>query len=67
MSEVQKPKEFTDAEAEAFTQYLTTLKKSRKKTLVEALLETTFGQSLIEEWVKKKGPQLREICYRKRA
>jgi len=53
LSKVQKPKEFTDAEAEAFTRYLTTLEKPKKKTLVEALLETPSGKALIEEWIKR--------------
>jgi hypothetical protein len=49
------PKEFTDAEAEAFIRYLTEMEKQKKKTLVDALLETPFGKSLIEEWIRKKG------------
>jgi len=52
---IGKPRELTDAEAEAFTRYLTTIEKPKKKTLVEALLETDFGRNLIEEYVKKKG------------
>jgi len=55
LSKVQKPKEFTDAEAEAFTRYLTTLEKPKKKTLVEALLETPFGKQLIKEYCRRKG------------
>jgi len=49
----RKPKEFTDAEAEAFIRYLTTIEKPRKKTLVEALLETPIGRNLIQEWIVK--------------
>jgi len=52
---IEKPKGFTDAEAEAFTRYLTTLEKPKKKTLVEALLETEFGRSLMEEYCRRKG------------
>jgi len=55
MNDIAKPREFTDAEAEAFIRYLTTIEKRKKKTLVDALLETPFGKSLIEEWVRKKG------------
>lgn len=52
----EKPKEFTDAEAEAFVRYLTKIEKPQKKTLVEVLLETPFGKSLIEEFIQlKKG------------
>lgn len=49
---VEKPKEFTDAEADAFTRYLTKIPKAKKKSLVEALLETDFGRNLIGEWKK---------------
>jgi len=51
---IGKPREFTDAEAEAFTRYLTTVDKHKKKSLVDALLETPIGKNLIEEWIKKR-------------
>lgn len=38
---------------------LTTIEKPKKKTLVEALLETQAGQSLIEEYLKKKKKGLK--------
>jgi len=50
---IGKPREFTDAEAEAFTRYLTKIEKYKKKTLVDVLLKTPFGRKLIQEWVKK--------------
>ena len=52
---IVKPREFTDAEAEAFTRYLTQIEKPRKKSLIDALLDTPYGKSLIEEWLRKKG------------
>lgn len=58
-AKIEKPKEFTDAEAEAFVRYLTEIEKPRKKTLVEVLAETTFGKSLIEEYLKKKAKWLK--------
>jgi len=56
-SKIGKPQEFTDAEAEAFIRYLTRIEKKRKKSVVDALLETPFGRNLIQEWVirVKKG------------
>lgn len=42
---IPKPKQFTDAEADAFTRYLTKIPKAKKKSLVEALLETPFWQN----------------------
>ena len=52
---IKKPREFTDAEAEAFTRYLTTIEKPRKKTLVNVLLGTDFGRNLVQEYLEKKG------------
>jgi len=51
---IGKPRELTDAEAEAFIRYLTQIEKPKKKTLVDALLETPIGKNLIEEWIKKR-------------
>jgi len=50
---IGKPKELTDAEAEAFIRYLTQIEKPKKKTVVDALLETPFGRNLIQEWIIK--------------
>lgn len=52
-NKIGKPEEFTDAEAEAYTRYLTKTKKPKKKSLVDALLETPLGKSLIQQWLKK--------------
>jgi len=62
---IPKPKQFTDAEAEAFTIYLTKIPKAKKRSLVEALLETGFGRSLVEEW-KKYLIESRQPTQRKR-
>jgi len=58
---VEKPKEFTDAQAEAFTRYLTKIPKAKKKSLVEAVLETDFGKTLIEKYVKEKKSVLEAV------
>lgn len=50
---IPKPKELTDAEAEAFLRYVFWSPR-RKKTLVEALLETEKGKAIIEEWLKQR-------------
>jgi len=53
---IEKPKEFTDAEAEAFNRYLTKSEKPKKKSPFEALLEKHLeALSVIEEYLKKKG------------
>jgi len=53
-NKIAKPREFTDAEAEAFIRYLTQIEKPRKKRLVDTLLESKYGKSLIEEWLRKQ-------------
>ncbi|MBU0791832.1 MAG: hypothetical protein KKC55_15390 [Gammaproteobacteria bacterium] len=52
-NKVQKPKDFTDAEAEAFTRYLTQTKK-RKKKLGEIILKTDWGRNLFDKWLRKR-------------
>jgi len=51
---IDKPKEFTDAEAEAFTRYLTKTRKQKKK-LIEAILETEYGKQRFLDFIKKWG------------
>lgn len=56
---ISKPKEFTDAEAEAFLRYLhqdialETAKKKRRE-LVEAFLKTELGLNLWKQWLWQK-------------
>lgn len=50
---IEKPKEFTDAEAEAFTRYLT--KTEKKKLLHKAVMETKYGLELWIRYLKYKN------------
>jgi len=51
---IEKPREFTDAEAEAFTRYLTEDKKRKKiRDPLEILSERV--EDIIQKWIRKKG------------
>lgn len=47
---IPKPETLTDAEAEEFIRFLTT--KEKKKLLIEALVNTNYGATLFELWLK---------------
>lgn len=49
---IPKPENITDAEAEAFTRYLTT--KEKKRLLIEAIVNTNYGANLFEQWLKSQ-------------
>jgi len=52
-NKIEKPKKFSDAEAEAFIRYLF---QPRKKTVIEIIAEELRRRQVcIEEWVKRKG------------
>jgi len=67
-NKIPKPKEFTDAEAAAFLEYLTKTKKWKTiilppetpQTLVKAFLETKIGKQLLREWIRNKKEKVKK-------
>jgi hypothetical protein len=63
---IPKPEELTDAEAEAFIRYLG-LNFKKKKSLLEAFLETQIGKDLLQKWTlsrrKSSGQVTSEITF----